>query len=56
MLTKEFLEAGISKKTLNEYLQKGYLGRVAHGVATDDQVDKSSEKAYELLSYLENNE
>lgn len=32
ILTKEFLEAGISKKTLSEYLQKGYLERVAHGV------------------------
>lgn len=32
MLTKEFLEAGISKKTLSTYLQKGYLERVAHGV------------------------
>jgi len=32
MLTKEFLDAGISKKMLSSFLQKGYLERVAHGV------------------------
>lgn len=32
ILTKEFLEAGISKNILNTYLQKGFIQRVAHGV------------------------
>ena len=32
IVTKEFLDAGISKKTLKTYLQKGYLERVAQGV------------------------
>ena len=32
VLTKEFLEAGISKKALSNYLLKGYIERIAHGV------------------------
>jgi hypothetical protein len=47
------------RKLLTEHKTKecfDYITMYGDSVATDDQGDKSSEKAYELLSYLENNE
>lgn len=32
LLTKEIVEAGISKQLLSKYVKKGYIERVAHGV------------------------